>query len=308
MPSETSAAPDHAATLLRVLRAFEQQPEAAREALKRWNRADPSQLALVAVRHLGRNPAGPAERYLSRMLGVGGTGVRCLLLPDVLPLTEALAAARILCENDFEFCRRLTEACDQINTPEAVTRTFDIVSALNRVAVVVPWLQRMTRHADPHVQSKASLIFCRLYANPLLVERQLTSPDDRVRANAVEALWNVDTPATRNILDKAVKDKHHRVAINALFGLWLLRVPGTAERMIAMASSGSPQYRAAVAWAMGQSGELMFEAHLHALASDPAESVRNAARLALQRMHCDAGEPPQVNETAVMCERRERCL
>jgi HEAT repeat protein len=176
-----------------------------------------------------------------------------------------------------------------MNTPEAITRAFDIIASLNRIPVVVPWLQRMTRHSDAHVQSKASLIFCRLYGNPMLVERQLGSADNRVRANAIEALWNIDTLAARNILDKAARDGHHRVAANAVLGLYLLRSPGAAERLTEMASSESASFRASAAWAMGQTGDDAFQPLLRTLLSDEAENVRGAAQRALERLHC--GEP-----------------
>ncbi|HZU25418.1 MAG TPA: HEAT repeat domain-containing protein [Bryobacteraceae bacterium] len=301
MPVDAPARPRDAGTLERILGAFDRQPEAAGDALRRWMQCDSGQLAQLAVRHLGRTPAGPAERSLARFLASSGVAVPFLLNPAVVTGAEAIAAARILCETDFRFCRRLTDACDGVNTPEAIMRTFDIVVALNRVAVVVPWLQTMTRHRDARVQSKASLIFCRLYANPLLVERQLGSPDYRVQANAVEALWNIDTPFTRHILDKAASSPHHRVAVNALFGLYLLGAPRAAGRLIAMADRPSVRFRASAAWAMGRTGDPRFERCLRRLTSDPSEHVRRAAAVALHRLACSdpgSGRPEQVAPVA----------
>jgi HEAT repeat protein len=284
MPLDVPAGARDGGALQRILAAFDRQPELAAAELKQWSRADGAQLARAAVQRLARTPAGLRERSLARFLASTPLAIRCLLEPGVLTDAEAVAAAGLLCETDYRFCRKMTDACEGINTPEAVIRTFDIVVALNRVAVVVPSLQTMTRHRDARVQSKASLIFCRLYANPLLVDRQLRSADYRVQANAIEALWNIDTPSTRNILDKAAGSGHHRVAVNALFGLYLLRAPRAVERMIAVADHPSPRFRSAIAWAMGRTGDVRFAPCLRRLGSDAAERVRRAAAVSLQRV------------------------
>lgn len=277
------ATPDLLPRLETLLAAFARLPVDVRATLKQWNHSRPEEFARAGVRHLSRGAAGPPEKYLARLLATTGTYLKYLLSPTVVSGLEAIAAARVLSAVDMSFYLRLMETYGEHDRAETIHRIFQLILALDRTSLVVPWLQRMTRHDDPRVQSKASLIFCRLYANPSLVERQLTSPDPRVRANAVEALWRVDKLPCRAILEKAVNDPHHRVALNAALGLYYLSDMMAIEQMIAFAGHPDPLFRAAAAWAMGQTADRAFQPHLEALATDPVERVRTTAEHALRR-------------------------
>lgn len=277
-------AKDALASLQAILNGYVQRPADARRALEEWNRSNRAELVSAGVLHLGCSLVRIAERELAHFLAIYGAYMKYLLHPVLLTEPEAIRAATLLCKEDIRFFPRLIAACEEDNRPDVVMRGLDIVVALNRAAVVVPWLQELTRHPDPHVQSKAALVFCRLYANPTLVARQLQSPDNRVRANAVEALWGMDTVSNRTILETAGRDKHHRVAVNALMGLYLLHVPWAADRLLELAGNDSPEFRAAAAWAMGRTGDELFRDHLEALLDDPAEPVRRAAHTALEHL------------------------
>ena len=263
-----------------LLSSFAQPSNDARGALKQWNGARPDEFARVGVQHLSRAGKGPGEEYLARLLATNGLYMKYLLSTSVLNDSEAAAAARVLSAADRAFFSRLVNANEAQQRIDTINRTFDIVNALNRANIVVPWLQRMTRHRDPRVQSKASLMFCRLYANPQLVERQMSSPDPRVRANAIEALWHVNNLACRAILEMALADRHHRVALNAALGLYYLKP--TDEHLIAFASHRNPEFRMAAAWAIGETHDQALRKHLEALAEDPDERVRAAARRAIE--------------------------
>jgi len=269
-----------------LLSAFRDQSRDVRAALKQWNNSRPEELARVGVQHLGRTPTDAAEEYLARLLATNGAYMKHLLSTTVVSGAEAAAAARPLSHADLAFFQRLVDSSDEKDRTETINRRFEIISALDRASVVVPWLQRMTHHRDPRVQSKASLIFCGLYANPLLVERQLSSTDPRVRANAIQALWHVNKLTCRAILEKATGDPHHRVALNAVLGLYYLNRVAATDQMIAFAANPDPQFRAATAWAMGQTGDPAFQCYLEALAADPAETVRAAAQHALSVPRC----------------------
>jgi hypothetical protein len=254
------------------------QTRDVRAALKQWHTVRPEELARAGILYLGRATSGPTEKYLAQLLTSNRVYMKYLLSP-ALTGPEAVAAAGALAQADPAFFRRLVETAD--DRPETIYRTFEIIRTLDRASIVVPWLQRMTRHPDPRVQSKASLIFCGLYANPLLVERQLASADPRVRANAIEALWHVDKVTCRALLEKAIGDPHHRVALNAALGLYYLNRAAATDQMIAFAAHRDPCFRAATAWAMGQTGDPAFERYLQALASDAEENVRSSAQRAL---------------------------
>jgi HEAT repeat protein len=128
------------------------------------------------------------------------------------------------------------------------------------------------------------MIMCQTGSNPLLVERQLRSPDPRVRANAVESLWTVATPASRGLLEYATQDVHHRVALNALVGLFMQGDANALERMKVHASQGTPAFRIAAAWALGLTGKAEAWHTLDALRHDPVEQVRESALRALEKV------------------------
>ena len=51
----------------------------------------------------------------------------------------------------------------------------------------------------------------RLLRNLRWLEMRLSDPDPRVRANAVESLWGVNSPEARSLFLTAARDPHHRV-------------------------------------------------------------------------------------------------
>lgn len=54
---------------------------------------------------------------------------------------------------------------------------------------------------------------------------RLGESDPRVRANAIESLWGVDSPEARTLLSFATNDANNRVVGNALLGLYHLGNP-----------------------------------------------------------------------------------
>ena len=269
-----------------LLSSFPQLPNDVRAALKHWNGARPDELARVAVQHLSHVQNGPAEEYLARLLATNGVYMKYLLSPTVLNDTEAAAAAKLFSAADLAFFRRLVNSSEAQERIDTINRTFEIVHALGRASIVVPWLQRMTRHRDPRVQSKASLMFCGLYGNPQLVERQMASPDPRVRANAIEALWHMNKLTCRSILEKATADPHHRVALNAALGMYYLNQ--TADYLISFASHHNPAFRMAAAWAIGQTRDQALRKYIEILCEDPNENVRESAQRALKASTSEA--------------------
>ena len=91
------------------------------------------------------------------------------------------------------------------------------------------------------------------------------------------------SPNAKYLLDKAAKDPHHRVVVNALLACYLAKIPPAMDRIIMGAQNPSPLFRASVAWAMGYAGDAAFLPHLEALARDEHDNVRNAASAALQK-------------------------
>jgi len=248
-----------------------------------WERVSDNELTIAALQALGRRADTAETRGLAQTLVSAHPYHTQLIDADVLTRQEAIAAAAILAQVDMKFSGRLTEAADGAGASQSVMRAFEIVEGLRRHNVVVGWLRRMTAHPDAYVRSKAVSLMCEANSNPALVAKHLDSPDPRVRANAVEALWRVDNLVAKVTLERAARDAHHRVAVNALFGLYLVRTAGAVDRMIEVAAHPSPQFRAAIAWAMGETRDAVFQEHLDRLTRDEVTAVRTAAEAALRK-------------------------
>lgn len=233
---------------------------------------------------LARQTASPDMETLARaVIAVRGYS-RHLLDLELSELDECLRAAATLSQHDTSFIAGLVRSADELQGSKSTMRALEILDGLGQSGVAAQWIRRMTADADASLRSKAVKILSKLYVNLSLIERQFESEDARVRANAVEGLWGEKSQRHVQLLERAAKDPHHRVAGNGLYGLYLAGSAGIGERMIQAANSSSPQHRAAIAWAMGKTGSPEFVSPLEKLAADSEECVRTSAARALAQL------------------------
>jgi hypothetical protein len=145
-------------------------------------------------------------------------------------------------------------------------------------------LVQLFRSSDPRIRSKVARLVGKYSQYQSFVARRLQEDDPRVRANAIESLWGVDTLVARRSLEAAVSDSNHRARINAIYGLYLLGNPSSVRLLIKQAKHLSPSFRVAAAWGMGQTADPRFSGTVKELMSDPDESVRRVANLAQSRI------------------------
>jgi hypothetical protein len=239
--------------------------------------ADRDVIARSGVILLGRKPEFPEREMMGMLLAADQRYYRHLIEPELLSAEHCYIAAATLCHADTAFVVGLIRAADDAIDLNSVMRAIEIIEKVDKTMVAAQWIRRQTGHADPLIRSKAVKMLSRVHVNLLFIERQLGSKDARVRANAVEGLWGVSSHGSRQLLEKAAADEHHRVAANGLIGLCLADAPGAVQRMIQAANAESPQLRAAVAWAMGQTGRAEFTDEIKKLAEDEEAVVRECA-------------------------------
>jgi hypothetical protein len=121
---------------------------------------------------------------------------------------------------------------------------------------------------------------------------RLSESDPRVRANAVESLWGVDTPEARTLLSFAVNDSNSRVVGNALLGLYYLGDSSVLTDVVKLVGAISPLFRASAAWVMGEAGDPRFTEALRRMISDPDAAVRKRAFAALGQIKTANAQPP----------------
>ncbi len=120
------------------------------------------------------------------------------------------------------------------SSPQAVARALALLDGLKDYSVLFPWLRGLTACADERIRSQAVKAFCKLRSNTAVILRQLKAEDGRVRANAIEALWMIQTPEAADIFREALGDRHHRVVVNALIGLYRQNDPSAFEKTAGM--------------------------------------------------------------------------
>jgi HEAT repeat protein len=165
-------------------------------------------------------------------------------------------------------------------TPAArrILNILERTSTSNRLASI---LVQLLRIPDPAIRSKAALLLGRGTRG---VRWALGERDPRVRANAVEAVWGVDSKGIRKALWQLAKDSNNRVAGNALLGLYSLGEEPAMEGLLRMSEHSFPRFRATAAWVMGQTQDPSFLEALHRLEKDRDAQVQRNASLALARI------------------------
>jgi HEAT repeat protein len=151
-----------------------------------------------------------------------------------------------------------------------------------------PPLRNLLSRADRQFQAKLVLLLGRIGGKSDWLAPFLSSADDRLRANAVEALWGDSSEASLELLRAASKDSYHRAAANAFVGLHRAGDPTAAQGALAMITNASPLWRAAGAWALGLIGGEEYAAELRKLMNDSDERVRGAALRAMVRLRKNA--------------------
>jgi HEAT repeat protein len=126
-------------------------------------------------------------------------------------------------------------------------------------------------------------MYARASDNPEWVLKTLADPDVRVRANAVEGLWETKAENAAAVFKEAALNTDHRVQINGLLGLHYLGDTSVDLRaaLEKIASSSSPVVRAAVAFAMGRMMNAAYVPALEGLLKDEDQQVRRQALQAL---------------------------
>ncbi len=214
-----------------------------------------------------------------------------VLCDPALSQSEAVALARSAACNcamvDVVLAKHLSETLARsghsAQSPE-LQRLMEILCEISDGARILPSLIVLARLPNPYLQSKAVLMIGRANKSVKWVQQRLTAADSRVRANAVEALWGVDSEDARELLHKSAQDGNNRVAGNAMLGLYQLGDPSVIPLVLKMAEHPAKRFRATAAWVMGESASPRFTRPLARLIAEPNAIVRTRAFKALGQL------------------------
>ena len=283
---------------------FDANPKEARRAMRKLLSHDNSRFFSSACRILKAATEAPGHEYLMKLLLEGDLLQVSLTDPQLFSMETASCLAKLFVRLDplldFKLMQLLFrgERIDdgEIDAAKA-QRVLDLVTVLPKHTRILPLLLKLLRFSNPRLRSKAVLLFCQVSKNPQWAERQLADEDPWVRASAIEGLWGNDAPGARAVLREATQDPDHRVVANALVGLYLLDGPPVTPQLEEMAAHPAPLFRAAAAYAMGQTLSPDFLPLLSSMVKDYNAKVRCAALRALVQIRkkkanqAEAGTP-----------------
>ncbi len=262
--------------------------------VRRLMEKDPAAFFPSACRILRTSLERPGVASLLEVLWSSALLLSSLIDPNVLSLCKATAFAKRWVAFDPTLDAKLLQIGFPLEDDDALLgadrvrpkRTLDIVAELPPNRHILLTLAKLLRNSDTCIRSKAALLYARASNNPEWVRKMLADPDARVRANAVEGLWETRTEAAGAVFKEAALDPDHRVAANALVGLHFngqtgVDVMGTLHGMM---RRPEPAARASAAFAMGRTYDANYAPILECLLRDGDQSVRGQALQALIRI------------------------
>ncbi len=220
-----------------------------------------------------------------------------LLDPALLPVERAKVALETFRVSDEQFSPRFSQLLSPENrevNSAMLQRALELLAGLRTYESFVPHLQVLAKHSDPYVRSKAVKVLCRIRPNKSLVERHIQCDDPRVRANALEALWHINTDEAKSLFEGSLVDPDHRVVLNAVVGLYFLNDPKAVELLMELAEHPSVRFRRATVWALGLLADPRTRPALEKLLSDPSPLIRANARRAFAKLPPEAVAEPEM--------------
>jgi hypothetical protein len=275
---------------------FAANPAAATNSIRQLHESDPPGFLLAAVRLLtSTEEKSPGMQCVAGLMFAGNLLIDALLDSRILGLQPATVLARNLAAAEPLLDGRLlhkllANAAGDVRAVDTDTalRVLSLVDAFSNCSRLSTFLVQLMRHPSSHVRSKSALLLGRANLNLSRIKSFMASDDARLRANVLESMWGSRDPRIVGILWDATKDKHGRVAINALVGLCRMGDQEAYTRLKQLASSAAPLVRAGVAWAMGELRDSQFTGALGELARDADENVRSMAAKCLKQMETPA--------------------
>ncbi|MDP9171725.1 MAG: HEAT repeat domain-containing protein [Acidobacteriota bacterium] len=220
--------------------------------------------------------------------------------PSTGDLTEAIRQAKICAEGgpgfDLDLSRFLQMQCfsNHVHLP-AIFRGLEVLESITDESKLLTLLRPFLKSSDPQIASKCVLVLGRRCHNIGWMKNVMAEIDERIRANLVESLWRRNEPEIELVMRSALKDPHHRVAANAVYGLYLLGSPLYAEGLDDLIASENQSRRRSAIWVIRSIGTAEASARIKPLIRDPDPGVRRAAFDALVYLREHGSRPaPQI--------------
>jgi HEAT repeat protein len=213
------------------------------------------------------------------------------------PLGDAVQRAAVAAQAspgfEFELSKFLQAQCMETSVDHpTVFRGLEVLGGMLDEPRLVPFMRPFLRSKDSQVASKSVLILGRQSRSLVWMTSIHAESDDRVRANLVESLWDRREPEVEQVLQGALRDPHHRVVANAVYGLYLMDSDVWVGGLDRLLRSHDPIARRSAIWVIKSAGGTEAGVRLKPLIRDPDPSVRRAAFAALVSLRGSAERRP----------------
>ncbi|MFA9477692.1 HEAT repeat domain-containing protein [Phycisphaerales bacterium AB-hyl4] len=253
-------------------------------------------LARIAIRHLIATGYPELPRLLTRLVNSPHESVRKLAGVHLSPLGFArlwalwpkleparrTAAAQALMKIDANFHRMIGEKLKREDRAMRL-RALSMIEQLNQGSFFEAALKRLATDKDEHIASAAvrALGTTESEVSVESVEQALDHPDSRVRANAIEALEQMEQVDDEKQLDRLMtmaEDEANRPRANAIRALMQSRTREALQALTRMLNDDRAEHRVSALWLIKDMGLLsvarkVAEMSLH----DPEEQIRQRA-------------------------------
>ena len=168
---------------------------------------------------------------------------------------------------------------------QVIIKGLDILQDISTDNDIAPFLMNLFNSGDQKVKSKVTLMLGKMSDKLIFVKTALRNGDSRVRANALEAIWEEDTPEVKDVFASHLDDKNNRARANAAMGLCKRNDERGFKALMEMAHDKDKMMRASAAWVLGEVKEVRAINRLQTLKeNDPEEIVHKNATIALEKM------------------------
>lgn len=261
--------------------------------MREWIETDSAGFCEQAVPALRHTKESPAYRHLLWLICASKILARILCDPALLSEDEAASLAEKLRKIDPTVEMNLVKEIFGVDgmggislvEPAYGLRFLAVFSNKINSVHLLPVVGRLIRHPNATIRSKAATMLGKMSRHHDWLEQTRHETDDRVRANALEALWEPGLPERlRARLWEGVNDPSNRVVGNALLGLYRQGEPGCIPLIISLTRHPEEKFRATAAWLIGETGDDRFRDYLLPLLEESSALVLRNAMQAMQKL------------------------
>jgi len=271
--------------LNKLIEGFPVNPVASGKILQRLFAEDPKQFFLDAVSLLRAAPDTPGFYYVLALLHSQNLVLKNLCDPAVFTKQESIALAKRIARIEPLFDMKLAHmllADDRSATAGEAERDVQSKAGLRLLEIMAEasdrgrslLLAQLLHHPNAQVRSKATLLVGKSTQDVKWVSQRMGQDDSRVRANALEALWGMESEDCRQVFLEALEDPANRVVGNGILGLYLLDAPSAIRSILTMIEHADEAFRKTGIWLMGETGDLRFLPVLARLMKESTPALR----------------------------------